>query len=489
MASSASDRLRVELQAFGENLNTWGDTLLNEALKRLEEAIADTVKIDLTSEGGTYTLTSTNYVADEARAAVLWFYGTPGVSTTITTPAVEKTYWVYNASDGDVILDAASTTVTIPAGATRCVQCDGTDWRSLTDTLDLLPSPAAALDMNSQKITDLALATASTDAASLANEIVDFAVPTAALPMGAQKITGVADPTADQDAATKIYADTTVSAAAASAAAAATSESNAATSETNAATSETNAATSETNALASEVAAAAALASLGNVLTYKGSHDASTAAYPTTPATGDTWLISVAGTISAVAYAISDMIVYNGSAWDKIDNTEVFNAASVAITGGAIDGTTVGSTTRAAGAFTTLALDTDLPIAEGGTGSSTAAAARTALGVEIGTDVAAFETAYDDIWIETPDDQDYVLSEYLPAAISWDQVSAVTVSGSCTITLKDDAATVTGATRSATSTWGDTSFTEHTAAIGSRMIVTVSSNSSASGLHVYLRRT
>lgn len=47
------------------------------------------------------------------------------------------------------------------------------------------------------------------------------------------------------------------------------------------------------------------------------------------------------------------------------------NAGSVAITGGTIDGTTIGGTTRAAGSFTTLTLTNALSVANGGTGTTT----------------------------------------------------------------------------------------------------------------------
>jgi hypothetical protein len=90
------------------------------------------------------------------------------------------------------------------------------------------------------------------------------------LDMNQNKVIDLADPTAAQDASTKAYVDSTIgtaggyaaaaassaSAAAGSATAAATSATNAATSETNAGTSETNAATSATNAANSATAAA-----------------------------------------------------------------------------------------------------------------------------------------------------------------------------------------------------------------------------------------
>lgn len=53
---------------------------------------------------------------------------------------------------------------------------------------------------------------------------------------------------------------------------------------------------------------------------YKGTLDASGGSYPGSPKNGDYYLISVAGTISGVSYGVGDWAVYNGSAWERINN-------------------------------------------------------------------------------------------------------------------------------------------------------------------------
>ena len=55
---------------------------------------------------------------------------------------------------------------------------------------------------------------------------------------------------------------------------------------------------------------------------YKGTWDASGGTYPANPNQGDYYIISVAGTINSVDYNIGDWTVYNGTDWDKIDNTD-----------------------------------------------------------------------------------------------------------------------------------------------------------------------
>jgi hypothetical protein len=157
--------LRIELQEIGENLNTWGKTRLNNALQRLEEGIADVVSIAIT--GATYTVTSTNYVADEARAAVLVLTGALGANTEIVPPTVKKTYLIVNNTTPGTfsltIKTAAGAGYALLPGPQR-VYCDGVGFYRGTPSLDELPKAQAAVDLNSQKITGLAAGTVSADA-------------------------------------------------------------------------------------------------------------------------------------------------------------------------------------------------------------------------------------------------------------------------------------------------------------------------------------
>lgn len=62
---------------------------------------------------------------------------------------------------------------------------------------------------------------------------------------------------------------------------------------------------------------------------YKGVLDASGGVYPSTPVQGDTYVVSVTGTISAVLYSVDDMLFYNGAAWKRlVAGSGVFTASS-----------------------------------------------------------------------------------------------------------------------------------------------------------------
>ena len=127
MPSSYSTSLRIELQAPGEGLNVWGTRLNNNALTPVEAAIAGWTTIALT---GPYTLTSANGSADQARSALLKFTGTG--SFTVTTPAVSKSYVVWNATTGDLTITTGSgVSAVVEAGEINVIICDGTNWRPI----------------------------------------------------------------------------------------------------------------------------------------------------------------------------------------------------------------------------------------------------------------------------------------------------------------------------------------------------------------------
>ena len=127
-------------------------------------------------------------------------------------------------------------------------------------------------------------------------------------------------------------------------------------------------------------------------LSYQGTWNASTNTPTLTSSVGTKgyyYVVSVAGSTNLngiTDWKVGDWAVYNGSAWQKVDNTDAVtsvngytgtvvltntdisgfgtmstqNANAVAITGGAIDGTAIGATTTSTGKFTTLNASTSL---------------------------------------------------------------------------------------------------------------------------------
>jgi hypothetical protein len=143
------------------------------------------------------------------------------------------------------------------------------------------------------------------------------------------------------------------------------------------------------------------ITALSGFVNYKGTWNASTNT-PTLVSSvgtkGDYYVVSVTGSTNLngiTTWTQGDWAIFNGTAWEKVDNTDL--VTSVAGRTGAITLTTAdvgGLGTIATQAANNVSITggsitgiTDLAVADGGTGASTAGDARTNLGLVIGTDV------------------------------------------------------------------------------------------------------
>jgi hypothetical protein len=132
MPSTYDSLLRLELQATGENDNTWGEKA-NENFELIGEAIAGFESISVAGSGN-YTLSTSNAATDQARKAFLTFTGLLTGSRTIIIPSSSKTYIIRRATTGShtlTVKTAAGTGVDVAANATVVVACDGTDCFSV----------------------------------------------------------------------------------------------------------------------------------------------------------------------------------------------------------------------------------------------------------------------------------------------------------------------------------------------------------------------
>lgn len=160
MPSTASGSLRLQKMATGEKLNTWGDEINSSVIELIEDAIAGAVGITIT---GDVTLTSNNYVTDQARMAVLSLNGSPSAAFEVTIPAASKWYWIRNATSVNATITAGGTGAIAYPGETVAILCDGVDClRQVYSRL------GQALDAASFKVTNLATPTDAADAVTKA---------------------------------------------------------------------------------------------------------------------------------------------------------------------------------------------------------------------------------------------------------------------------------------------------------------------------------
>ena len=159
MVSTASALLKLELQTTGENDSTWGDKL-NALFQRVEDAIAGVTPVTVTTAN--VTLTDTDFVANEARRAIIAATGVKTGDRAIIVPARTKIYVVDNSTTGAFTLTVKTPTgagPTIPQGGKAIVYCDGTDVIPIVDTTtavdivsDTTPQLGGDLDANASNV-------------------------------------------------------------------------------------------------------------------------------------------------------------------------------------------------------------------------------------------------------------------------------------------------------------------------------------------------
>lgn len=157
MASTYSPNLRIELIGNGEQSNIWGNTTNTNLGTLIEQAISGLVSINLTASNA--TLTVLNGVTDQSRQMIIVATGTPGVTRTITAPAVNKVYIVYNNTNAVLnFVASGGAGVALNVGDKKLLYCDGTNY------VEALTYSVAAITSGSINGTTIGATTASTGA-------------------------------------------------------------------------------------------------------------------------------------------------------------------------------------------------------------------------------------------------------------------------------------------------------------------------------------
>ena len=118
--SSPTPLLGLILPVQGGLSGTWGTTVNDSITSLLDSAVAGVTTLSANDE---VTLSSTDYVANQARQAIIRWTASNGATTrNVTAPAKSKTYVVINAGTGSIVFRGAGPTagVTIVSGE-KCV--------------------------------------------------------------------------------------------------------------------------------------------------------------------------------------------------------------------------------------------------------------------------------------------------------------------------------------------------------------------------------
>jgi hypothetical protein len=140
--STYSPNLRIELIANGDQTGVWGDTTNTNLGTLIEDAVSGYIAVTTTTAA--QALTAVNGGADQSRNMVIKLDTTAGAAYTVYIPPAEKYYVIYNSNSTYAVTISASTalngttptggtTVTIPAGKTMQIFCDNTNVRTALD--------------------------------------------------------------------------------------------------------------------------------------------------------------------------------------------------------------------------------------------------------------------------------------------------------------------------------------------------------------------
>ena len=134
MASTYSDLLKIELIGDGEQSGSWGTTTNNNLKQSVEHSIAGVLSIAITGDVTLTTGDGPQAQADnQARQACIIFTGS--AVATVTVPATQKIYHIYNDSSAIITLriSGGTTDFVLAAATSYLIACTGSAWHALND--------------------------------------------------------------------------------------------------------------------------------------------------------------------------------------------------------------------------------------------------------------------------------------------------------------------------------------------------------------------
>ena len=147
MPSAYTNNTGIEKPATGEQSGTWGDTT-NINFDIIDTALNGVVTLSLS--GTTSTLTTTDGTVSDGMNKVIVCGGSPSGTHTITVSpnTAEKVYFVTNNTTESVVFSQGTgANVTLTAGESRIIHCDGVgSGAAVTDFTSTLSSSTTFID-------------------------------------------------------------------------------------------------------------------------------------------------------------------------------------------------------------------------------------------------------------------------------------------------------------------------------------------------------
>ena len=159
--SSPTPLLGLILPVQGGLSGTWGTTVNDSITSLLDSAVAGVTTLSADID---VTLTSTDYVANQARQAIIRWTASNGATTrNVTAPARSKTYVVINAGTGSIVFRGAGPTagVTITSGEKCVVAWSDTDFVKVASSTGGVTSVAGTGTVNGITLTGTVTSTGS----------------------------------------------------------------------------------------------------------------------------------------------------------------------------------------------------------------------------------------------------------------------------------------------------------------------------------------